>query len=416
MSNYSCSTLPPSVVLNNKNYKILTPNGYEEFLGINKITKDCYIHLKFSNGKSIKCSEDHPISTIDGIIRAKDLDKKTLVDSKDGGCFVISKRRIKRKIHLYDIVNSGKDHLYYSNDIVSHNCQFLGSSDTLIDGHKLASIVTEKPIKSYNDFDIYENPNPDSKYIITVDVADGVKQNYSAFVVFDISSIPYRVVAKYRSNVINQHRFASIILPIAVEYNNAYILVEINKGVTVANHLHSEMEYENLLMCRRQGRLGQILGQGLGIKSNIGLTMDMRVKKQGCMGLKTLIEMDKLLIRDHDILQELCSFEEKANGRFEASKNSTDDLVITLVMFAWIVSTEYFKEISETDLYKNIKEEYIDDVEEKLQALGFFSNAFTDTVQMEKDENGDIWFMDEGVRNFDQFQEKLASYANFYFS
>lgn len=291
--------------------------------------------------------------------------------------------------------------------------KFLGGSDTLIDGNKLATLSYNTPIRSTHDFDVYEEPQPERRYFITVDVAEGVKQNYSAFVIFDITEIPYRVVAKYRSNIVDQFRYSTILYPIAIEYNNAFVLIEINKGITVATNLYDDLGYDNMILCRRQGRLGQVPGQGIGMKSNLGLNMDMRVKRQGCMGLKTLIEMDKLTVNDYNIIEELCSFIEKTNGRFEAENDKTDDLVICLVIFAWMVSTEYFKEISQTNLFESIKQHSAELTEEQFAYLGFYSNAVMESTVFEQDADGDIWMYDSDVNDFSSFQEKLSSYSNF---
>jgi hypothetical protein len=140
--------------------------------------------------------------------------------------------------------------------------------------------------------------------------------------------------------------------------------------------------------------------------------MDVRVKRQGCLGLKTLIEMDKLIVNDYHIIEELCSFIEKTNGRFEAEGNKTDDLVICLVIFAWMVSTEYFKEISETNLFESIKQQHSELTEEQFAYLGFYSNAVQEMTQIEQDENGDIWLYDTEINDFSDFQEKLAKYAD----
>ena len=183
-------------------------------------------------------------------------------------------------------------------------CDFLGSSDTLISSAKLKSLIFEDPIQKNKGLDVYFNPIEDRSYFITVDVARGTENDYSAFVVFDITEFPWRVVAKYKNNQIKPMLFPSIISDVAKAYNQSYILVEINDiGEQVANILHFDLEYENVLMCAMRGRAGQIVGQGFsGSKSQLGIKMSKTVKKIGCSNLKTLIEDDKLIFSDYEII------------------------------------------------------------------------------------------------------------------
>ena len=106
----------------------------------------------------------------------------------------------------------------------------------------------------------------DHDYVITVDVARGVGEDYSAFVCVDITEFPHKVVAKYRNNDIKPMLFPNVIYEIAKSYNNAFILCEVNDvGDQVASLLHYDLEYQNVLMCSMRGRAGQIVGQGISV-------------------------------------------------------------------------------------------------------------------------------------------------------
>lgn len=387
--------LPDTVVLNKKGLKILTPFGYEDFYGVNKITKDKYIHLKFSNNKELKCSLDHPIQTIEGIIKAKDLNKTTEVLTRTEGCFLVSRKIINKKVDLYDIVNSGQHHLYYTNDIISHNCEFLGSVDTLISGSKLASLVQERPIKSSSGLDVYQDPIENHNYVITIDVARGVDLDYSAFVVFDVTELPYRVVAKYKNNEIKPMLFPYIIRDTANAYNNSYILCEINDvGDQVANALHYEMECVNVLMCFQRGRAGQTVGQGFsGRKAQMGVKMSKNTKKVGCINLKAILEEEKLIVHDYDIIQELTTFVQKSNS-FEAEEGAHDDLTMCLVIFAWLATQEYFKEMTDNDVRKRLYEDQQRQIEQDMAPFGFIVNG-TESEDELIETDGTVWHTDE---------------------
>ena len=170
------------------------------------------------------------------------------------------------------------------------------------------------------------------------------RSDYSAFIVFDITEFPYKVVAKYRNNEIKPMLFPNIIEEVAKGYNSAWLLVEVNDiGDQVANILHFDLEYDNVLMCAMRGRAGQLVGTGFsGKKSQLGVRMTAAVKKLGCSNLKTLLEDDKLLTVDYDIISELTTFAQRHNS-FEAEEGCNDDLAMCLVIFSWLVAQPYFK-------------------------------------------------------------------------
>ena len=383
--------LPNTIVINDKNIKVLTPNGCEPFLGVNKIKKDRYIHLIFEDSSELKCSLDHPLLTIDGIIKAKDLKKTVEVKTKNGGTFLKSYRVIKKQIELFDIVNSGKDHIYYSNGVVSHNCSFLGSTNTLISNNKLSNLTFKKPKKTINSLDIFEEPIKNHVYVITVDVARGVQKDYSAFSVIDITEMPYKQVAKYRDNQIKPLMFPYVIKDAAESYNKAFILCEVNDvGDQVATGLHDELEYDNMLMCSTSSRKGQFVGQNFSDKAAWGVKMQKNVKKIGCLNLKALIEEDKLIINDLDTIDELSTFISSGQS-WESDDGKNDDLVITLVIFAWLCTNQYFKDLQDQDLRKKIFEEKLEREDKDILPFGFVSLG--NEQILEKDSDGTGWML-----------------------
>jgi len=283
---------------------------------------------------------------------------------------------------------------------IEFECEFLGSVNTLISPSKLKNLVYEEPLKRNAGLDIFENPIKEHNYIITVDVARGLGNDYSAFIVFDTTEFPYKVVAKYRNNEIKPMLFPNIILDIAKAYNQAYLLIEVNDiGDQVASILQYDLEYENLLMASMRGRNGQIVGQGFsGKKTQLGVRMTAAVKKLGCSNLKTMLEDDKLLTVDYDIISELTTFAQKHNS-FEAEEGCNDDLAMCLVIFAWLVAQDYFKEMSDNDIRKRIYEEQKNQIEQDMAPFGFISDGFEDDSFV--DEGGDRWHTDEyGDRSY----------------
>ena len=278
---------------------------------------------------------------------------------------------------------------------VEFECEFLGSVDTLIAPSKLKSLVYSDPIKRNVGLDIYEPSKENHDYVITVDVARGVGEDYSAFIVADITEFPHRVVAKYRNNEIKPMLFPNIIYEVAKSYNGAYILCEVNDiGDQVASLLHYDLEYQNVLMCSMRGRAGQIVGQGFsGKKTQLGVKMSKTVKKVGALNLKTMIEEDKLIFNDYEIISELTTFISK-NNSFEAEDGCNDDLAMCLVIYAWLVAQDYFKELTDQDIRKRLYEEQKNQIEQDMSPFGFIVDGLDDN-QSFVDESGDRWFTDE---------------------
>jgi hypothetical protein len=372
----------------NKDIKVKTPDGFKYFSGIQKVYKPFYHWLIFDDGTEIKCSDNHSFG------KEKIKASTIKIDDVLQGKRVVYNEIVEEGIYLYDLLDVGTDNLYYSNNIISHNCEFLGSVDTLIAPSKLRSLVYDSPIKRNAGLDIYENPIKEHDYVITVDVARGVNADYSAFVVIDITQFPHKLVAKYRNNEIKPMLFPNIIFEVAKNYNNAYVLCEVNDiGDQVASLLHYDLEYQNVLMCSMRGRAGQVVGQGFsGKKTQLGVKMSKTVKKVGALNLKTIIEEDKLYFNDYDIISELTTFIQKTNS-FEAEDGCNDDLAMCLVIYAWLVAQDYFKELTDQDIRKRLYEDQKNQIEQDMSPFGFIvdGNESTNFV----DVNGDRWFVDE---------------------
>jgi len=283
---------------------------------------------------------------------------------------------------------------------IEFECEFLGSVDTLISPSKLKSFVYEDPIQRNVGLDVYESVKENHDYIITVDVARGVGEDYSAFIVVDITTFPHNIVAKYRNNDIKPMLFPNIIYEVAKNYNKAYILCEVNDiGDQVASLLHYDLEYQNVLMCSMRGRAGQIVGQGFsGKKTQLGVKMSKTVKKVGSLNLKAMIESDKLLFKDYEIISELTTFISKHNS-FEAEEGCNDDLAMCLVIYAWLVAQDYFKELTDQDIRKRLYEEQKNQIEQDMSPFGFIVDGLDNSSFVDAD--GDRWFTDEyGDRSY----------------
>ena len=274
-------------------------------------------------------------------------------------------------------------------------CEFLGSVDTLINAQKLKTMAVIDPKRSPGGLDVYELPIKDHTYIITVDVARGVQNDYSAFIVIDSTKAPYKIVAKYRNNDIKPIVFPNILKKVADHYNKAYVLIEINDlGQQVADAMQFELEYDNMMMVTQRGRAGQVLGGGFSGRGNqLGVRMTKGTKKIGTSNLKSLIEADKLIINDFDIIAELSTFISKGKS-FEAETGAHDDLVMCLVIFSWVANQRYFKELTNVDVRGQMFTDQKNAIESDMAPFGFIDNGLDDPEGLDNgyfDDAGELW-------------------------
>lgn len=283
-------------------------------------------------------------------------------------------------------------------------CSFLGSSYTLIDADTLGRMSPNKFIYSKDNLDVLEEPvrdlvGPDRKvtepghsYVIIVDTARGVGGDYSAFVVVDISTNPYKIVAKFMDNKIAPLLFPSVIHTVARNYNNAWCLIEINdNGQQVADIMHYELEYEQMLYVNNHSKHGQVVSGGFGGgASKSGVRTDKKVKRVGCSQLKTLVEENRLLVQDRDIIAEFSTFIQVKDS-YAADEGYHDDLVMPLVLFGWLTTNPYFKELTNVNLRTSIFEHQIQQIEDELTPFGFIEDGRESTEPEQFIEGGDLW-------------------------
>ena len=287
------------------------------------------------------------------------------------------------------IANTSKDQFK-----VEFECDFIGSVNTLISSSKVKCLAYKEPImKSPDGVKIYEKAQEGHIYTMCVDVSRGQGLDYHAFTVIDVTEIPYKVVATFRNNEMPPMVLPNLLYRVLMEYNEAYCLVEINDiGGQVVDILNLELEYENVLYTNNKVGRGQTLSSGFGSsKSRAGVKTTASVKRVGCSLLKSMIEDDKLLVTDYDTIEELSTFISKS-GSYCADSGHHDDLVMTLVLFGWLTSQQYFKDISDVDIRKDMFKEKIDMMEESLTPFGFIENDTDDTDNIEIDSDGNVWF------------------------
>jgi hypothetical protein len=292
--------------------------------------------------------------------------------------------------------------LKFNQEILMH---FLGSSNTLIAGEVISKMTPYDYVYQKDGLDITEKPIKGHVYVGIADTSRGVGGDSSVLSIIDITEIPYRLVAKYRSNKIQPLLFPSIIYKIAQDYNQAFVLVEINdNGQSVSDALFHEMEYENILWVAKE-KGGQKISSGFaGTVSQSGVRTDKLVKRVGCSTLKSLIEENKLLVNDRDFIQEFSTFTE-IKGSFSADAGYHDDLAMTMVLFAWLTTSPYFKELTNVNLRTTLYQQHIEEIEANLTPFGIRDDG-RDNPEMEV-MGRDLWMVEEADRTKGWFRDNL---------
>ena len=361
----------------NSRFQISTPSGFKDFIGVQEVCREGQIEIGLENDTILKCSPNHRVSTIEGMKLAKNIVLQDMVETKYGHFPVIRLDSTSGVHSFYDIVGV-EDGEFYANTVRTHNCDFVGSSDTLISASKISSLHFLSPISSTPEgLDIYIPPEKDHIYTLTVDSARGEGLDYHAFSVIDSTKTPYVQVAKFRNNTISHQLLPTHIKKVAEYYNEAYVLVELNDlGEHVASILARDLEYANMIMVSsKKNNGGQSADGGFGgSKPQHGVRMSHVTKKTGCSVLRDMVEGDKLQVFDFDTISEFSTYTLTKNS-YAASEGFYDDLVSSLVLFAWLTTQQYFKDYTDTDIRQRLFEDTIRKIEEAILPFGFISDG-----------------------------------------
>lgn len=360
-------------IVKNSRYEILTPDGWSDFDGVRASPKSTSLLFEFSDGNVLECTPCHKLELAGGVFaEARDL---LIGERISTGARITDIRTLHQTKLFYDALNVKKEKRYYTNGVVSHNCEFLGSADTLISPEILAAMRYNRPIRKNNTISIFQEPEKGHQYMIVADVARGGGGDFSAFVVVDVTKFPYSVVATYRDNTVTPVVYPNFIHQASLMYNNAYILVEINDvGGQIADILNYELENENMLMVTMTGKKGQSLGGGFGKTARYGVKTTPAVKRIGCFAVKGLIENMQLLVNDLEIISEFSTFVHDGVN-YSAEYGKHDDLVMCLVLFAWATTQKYFKELVDSDVRLRILAEREAQLEEDMLPFGIYDDG-----------------------------------------
>lgn len=259
--------------------------------------------------------------------------------------------------------------------------EFMGSSGTLIAGWKLKELVHQTPLNTKDGLAVYKAPIAGHRYAVIVDVSEGRSLDYSAFHVIDVTQMPYQQVSVYRNNLITPLDYAEVVHRLAIAYNKAPVLVEVNNmGAQVSHSLHYDFEYDNILFTENNGRNGKKISSGFGAAVDMGVRTTVPVKANGCSLLKLLIEQNQLVINDFHTIEELSRFSKKGKS-YEAEPGAHDDLVMGLVLFGWLSEQQYFKDYTDINTLMRLRDKTDDEIMQDLSPFGFIDDGRDDDLQ-----------------------------------
>lgn len=389
-----------SFIKNNSGWKIKTRNGYEVFDGIRKVKHDSYLTFTFSNNSTLSCSLDHKIRVTNGNVEywefAKNIRKEYhgIVNLQlDKPLRIVHVDYFDESVELYDIVNSGDDYCYFSNGIVSHNCEFMGSSHTFLSSYALKNMVMLDPVFTYESLKLFELPLKDHQYVISVDVSRGKGLDKSAFSIIDVTEYPFKQVGTFYDNEISPLLFPTIISKVGHDYNDAFLLVENNDvGAQVVSILAHELEYDNIVS--PQTKSAKMFEDGLRTTKF--------TKQVGCSTMRDLIEGEKLTVHCKNTHKEMTGFIIKGKDgskKYQADSGYNDDLVMTLVNFSYLTTCEEFEELQDNDLRKTLFEKRMKAIDDDVLPMAIIDDG-VDNYDDDYSSNDFHSFGDGGLNSF----------------
>jgi hypothetical protein len=350
-----------TAVINNRSIKVLTPTGYREFSAVNRIVQEARLKIVLDNGIELECSLNHPFKDKNGVfVLAKNFIVGEHVQTNNGLKQISSIELIPQQSVLYDLLDVAEGNAYYTNGVVSHNCEFISSDPLLISTLKLNEMVEVPPIYEDEGVTYWEHIDPRKTYLIGMDVSEGLGKDYGTLEMFDLS---LKQVAEFRNNKLSE----------AKQYDKLKQLIK-NTLAARANG-----KPPNILWSFENNACGKVIStlyyndakfpedpELVSIGSKLGMNTNLSTKAEASRDLKRLIEQKNgMLVRSAKLIAELKNYAQKGNnGIYEAKAGATDDLIS-----ATLIVTRLFKYVSTYDdsvftkLYRpdDSEEEYDED-------------------------------------------------------
>lgn len=338
---------------NTKHIKILTPDGYKNFAGIQKLERESVsIHTLT---KSLTCSYNHPVCVnfeTQEYIKAGNINVAEQVYTKDGYESITSVKTLG-VLEVYDIVGVEGDPCYFTNGILSHNCQFLSVGDSAINDALFYELsqkcVDPLVVLEDGNYKIYENPDSSRIYVAGVDISEGVGIDASVIQIFDITDPRHiKQVAVYHNRQIPPLEFTNKLYTILKNWGSPLALIERNNcGAQVVDRLAFDIGYEKVVSYG-----AKIAGRN---RPQMGMIAHTNTKQKGVSNMRHFVnDMKVVEFRDIETLKEVKEFVRYPNGTWKAKGGFHDDRVMAAMYALFILDkeiTERYLEILEVDDY-----------------------------------------------------------------
>ena len=368
--------------INSNRFTIETTDGYSSFDGIAKHLVNSTLKIYFGT-QFIEVSKNHKFIVFGDTVQADTLKIGDRLQTKNGEVRITNIVDCNESKYVYDILET-TNHSYIANGVINHNCDFIGSSYTLIDSKILSEMKSAEPEFKYDNLlDVYEEPIQHHKYILSADPAKGGLDAFAVQII-DISSKPFKQVASAQIFKCNYQKMPMFLDEWGKRYNNAFMIVENNEGAGTycATALQSEYEYPNLYFDKTtNGKKKQYAGFRTTPKSR-NLILDT---------LKLFVNEKLLIVNDKNTINEFFTFIIK-DGKYQADDGCHDDMIMSLALaFAPFSDTKNFEDLPKliNSLYdKNVKEVDFSDY----LAIGNFDTIDDDNYQNIDNDNDFVGF------------------------
>lgn len=322
--------------LKNKEWQILTPNGWSKFDGIKIYGQKETVDI-ITTARTLTSTPDHKWY-VDNCtkVEAKDLKYGDKLLGKS--ITPVLEVKPSKKQLVYDFINVEKNNWFYANDIISSNCTFVGESGTLIDSMKLTaltnSIMHTEPhfIQDIcgEKLRFYKDIEPGKKYIISLDFSVGTVKDYTVMNIWEFPG--FIQIADWSCNKKNQNEQSKII------FESMWWFYEKLKEVgDTAPEIYWSFENNSwaegfIGIVNEKGGFGIFPGELVSEpdSNRPGIEMNKKNRPLGTSNLKSLIESDRMIVKSPLLVQQL-NFFVNVGGKFQAKVGENDDAVMSAV-------------------------------------------------------------------------------------